>query len=391
MHMSQLRAAVYGEFNYRRDATGLSSDQSFALFLTRLAGFVDRLVIVGRLDPKPGSTHHRLQGCFEFVPLPDYASLASFGKVLRATVASTPRLWRSLDGVDAVWLLGPNPLSIVFALLAGLRRRRVVLGVRQDIVALTRRRYGHGTHHLAAVILEQTWRLLARRFTVVTVGTALGRQYAFAKRVVPISVSLVEESDLVGAEGAEARNYGGALKVLSVGRLEPQKNPLLLADVLAELRRRGDRWRLVICGDGSMREPLAARLRELELSEHADLLGYVPLEGTLSRLYRECHAFLHLSWTEGFPQVLLEAFAAGLPTVATAVGGVEDWAAGGALLIPPGDAGAAAEALERLAGDPELRSRLVRSEIELARSHTVGAQCARVAAALRGDSPMPRD
>src|SRR6266576_3640526 len=114
--MAQLRVAVYGEFNYRRDADGLSSDQSFALFMVRLAAFVDRLVVVGRLDPVPGVTHHRLSGDFEFVALTDYASLANLPAVLRATLASIPRLWRSLDEVDAVWLLGPNPLGVVFAL-----------------------------------------------------------------------------------------------------------------------------------------------------------------------------------------------------------------------------------------------------------------------------------
>ncbi len=69
-----------------------------------------------------------------------------------------------------------------------------------------------------------------------------------------------------------------------------------------------------------------------------------------------------------FPRCSLEAFAAGLPTVATAVGGVEGWADGGALLIPPGDASAAADALERLAADRELRERLIEAELEIARA-----------------------
>jgi glycosyltransferase involved in cell wall biosynthesis len=380
--MAQLRVAVYGEFNYRRDADGLSSDQSFALFMVRLAAFVDRLVVVGRLDPEPGATHHRLSGDFEFVPLPDYASLANLPAVLRATFASIPRLWRSLDEVDAVWLLGPNPLGIVFALLAKLRRRRVVLGVRQDIVALTRSRYGRGIHRAAAVLLERIWRLLARRASVVTVGTDLERQYAGAREVIPISVSLVDEADLVSPEQAEKRDYGGRLTALSVGRLEPQKNPLLLADVLAELQRRDERWHLVVCGSGSMEDKLAGRLDELGVAGHADLRGYVPVEGGLQGLYRDSHAFLHVSWTEGFPQVLVEAFAAGLPTVATAVGGIEDWAADGALLVPPGDASAAADALQRISDDPGLRSRLISAELRLAREHTADAECARVVEAL---------
>ncbi len=73
-----------------------------------------------------------------------------------------------------------------------------------------------------------------------------------------------------------------------------------------------------------MEGDLRARLDELGVADHADLLGYVPITGGLLDVYRSSHAFLHVSWTEGLPQTLFEAFAAGLPVVATAVGGVPD-------------------------------------------------------------------
>ena len=53
------------------------------------------------------------------------------------------------------------------------------------------------------------------------------------------------------------------------------------------------------------------------MAERVDLRGYLPLDGGLLDLYRGADALLHVSWTEGVPQVLLEAFAAGLPVVAT--------------------------------------------------------------------------
>ena len=380
------RVAVYGEFNYRRNESGISSDQSFALFFVRLSRFVERLVIVGRLDRSTEGTFHPLPGDYDFIPLPDYSSLGSMFSALRAAFGSIPTLWRSLDEVDAVWLLGPNPLCLIFAVLAWIRRRRVVLGVRQDIVALTRSRYGRGVHLLAALLLERAFRLFGRFSTVTTVGPDLARQYRGARRLTPFSVSLVEQADLVSPEEAERRDYGGELAILSVGRLEPQKNPLLLAQVLAELRERGVHCRLVVCGSGTMEDELAAELRRLGVEEHAELRGYVPVEGGLRDLYRESQLFLHVSWTEGFPQVLLEAFAAGLPTVATDVGGIRDWASEAALLVPPGDAGAAADAVERLAGDPQLRARVVRAALQIAAAHTLDAECERIAAALAGDA-----
>lgn len=379
-----LRAAVYGEFNYRRDEQGISTDQSFALFAARLEDFVDELVLVGRLDPEPGRTHHALKGSFSFVALPDYPSLAHLTAALRAAVASVPALWRVAGRVDAVWLLGPNPLAIAFALIARLRGCRVVLGVRQDIVALTRARHRGRVLNAAARALERTWRLLARRFPVVTVGDDLAARYSASREVVPISVSLVEDSEIATADDALGRDWSGELRVLSVGRLEPQKNPLILADVLAILRERDPRWRMVVCGSGSLERELAGRMTERGVADAAELRGYVPVEAGLAGLYRDCHLFLHVSRTEGFPQVLVEAFAAGLPSVATDVGGVGGWAAPGARLVPPGDAVAAADALEALASDSEAREAVVRAALGIAREHTAAEQCARVAALLRG-------
>jgi glycosyltransferase involved in cell wall biosynthesis len=143
----------------------------------------------------------------------------------------------------------------------------------------------------------------------------------------------------------------------------------------------------VACGEGRLRDALAARARELGVGDALDLPGYEPLEEGLWERYRSADALLHVSWTEGAPQVLLEAFAAGLPVVATAVGGVADLAGDAALLIAPGDATAAAEALASLA-DPALRRRLVTAGLARARAHTAEREAGRVAALLAGE-PLP--
>ena len=163
--------------------------------------------------------------------------------------------------------------------------------------------------------------------------------------------------------------------MLSVGRLETEKNPLLLADILAEL---GAGYRLQIVGEGPLEADLRARLEELGVADRAELLGYVPLDGGLMDRYRAADLFLHVSWTEGLPQVLLEAFAARAPVVATDVGGVGAVAGGAALLIEPGDARAAADAIRRLMGDSALRSELVAAGVERARSRTADEELRRI-------------
>ena len=213
-------------------------------------------------------------------------------------------------------------------------------------------------------------------------GPELERKYRRARRVLATNVSLVRAEDVVSPEVALARSYAGELTVLTVGRLDTEKNPLLLAEILALLAP-DERWRLVICGDGPMHDQLQGRLSELGVLDRVQLRGYVPIDGGLLELYRSSHMFLHVSWTEGFPQVLIEAFAAGLPTVATAVGGVPAAAEGAALLVSPGDPQAAADALRRLSTDTELRQRLVEAALERARGCTLEAESARLAQFIR--------
>src|SRR4051794_34034481 len=352
-----MRLAIYSDYSYRADGDGaVWAEMSVVVFLAALASQFDRVILTGRLEPEPGRWNYAVPEGVGFAPLPFYGSLVEPLALGRALAGSLRSFWRLLGEVDAVWLLGPHPFAVLFALVALARRRTVVLGVRQDLPAYVRSRWpGRRLVQLAAEALERSWRLLARRCPVVVVGPDLARRYARARDVLPIGISLVSQNELAPPDALTARDYGGELTALSVGRLDAEKNPLLLADVAAAA---GERWRLVVCGDGPLRDELAARVAELGLDGRVSLRGYLSVGGELDELYRTSHALLHVSWTEGVPQVLFEAFAARLPVVATAVGGVPEAADGAALLVAPGDPAAPARALERIAAEPDLRERL---------------------------------
>jgi glycosyltransferase involved in cell wall biosynthesis len=372
---------VYSDYPYRREAGELYAEQAFALFLFAVAAHVERLVLLGRLDPVPGRYPYAVPQSVGFAELPHYERLSRPLTAMRGALGAMRRFWRVLDEVDAVWLFGPHPLSLAFAACALVRGRSVALGVRQDMPRYIRERHpGSRGLYAAALALELAWRAAARLSSVVAVGSELGRRYRHARRLHVSHVSLVSEADIAPEEVAAARDWSGQLTALSVGRLDAEKNPAMLADVLARL---DSRWRLAVCGEGPMEDALRERLCELGVSDRAELRGYVPLRGGLEEAYRASHAFLHVSWTEGSPQVLLEAFAARLPVVATDVGGVADAAAEAALLVPPGDPEAAARALHRLESDEELRDRLVAAGVERVRAHTIESESAAVAAFLQ--------
>ena len=377
-----LRVAVYTDYAYHRDGDGLWAERAFALFLNELAQRVDELVLLGRVHPQSGGGRYRIYPAVRFVELPFYATMTRPAQSLRQMAASLRHAAPVLDDVDAVWLLGPHPLALLFAVQALLRRRRVVLGVRQELRVYVRSRHPHRRWIWAAgEVMEGLWRRLARRTAVVVVGPQLADQYRDARRLLGVAISLVRDGD-IGAPPVQRDD--DEIRVLSVGRLETEKNPLLLADVLARLNAGEHRWRLVVCGEGPMEDELRQRLEALGVADRCDLLGYVPHGEALSQCYRSSDLLLHVSWTEGLPQVLFEAFSAGLPVVATDVGGIRAAVGDATVLIPAGDADAAVDALRALHADAGRRDALVQRGFAHAREHTIEAETERVARFIAG-------
>lgn len=383
-----MRVAVYTDFQYHEANGDVSGEHAFTLFFVALAARLERVVLLGRLDPGSGRGRYPLGERLEFVPLPFYESLTHGAQFIRGIFVSLARFWRVLGQVECVWLLGPHPLQLGFAAMAALRGRRVVLGVRQDFPRYVASRHPERpAFRLAAFLLERAWRTLALVCGVVVVGPELADRYRRSKRLLQITASLVSERDIVEPSRALRRRHDPTFTVLSVGRLETEKNPLILADVLARLRSGGDPWRLAVCGEGPLSSDLHARITELGLDSDADLLGYVPNGPALMSQYRAADVFLHASWTEGLPQVLFEAFAAALPVVATDVGGVREAVGDAVVLVPPGDPSSAASAIAAVAADPASRRRLVEAGHRHVRARTIDAEADRVAAFLAVGDP----
>ena len=382
---ASLKLAAYTDFRYRRKGTELYAEMPFALFLAALRPHFESLVLIGRLDLREGTLPHRLPDDTVLTPLPYYESASSALALARGLPGTVRRFVGALRQVDAVLVFGPHPLSVLLVLVALTMRRRVVLGTRQHYPDYIRHRHpGRPVLQLTGRLLEMVWQALARAHPMVAVGPELVRSFRRSPELLEATISLVRQDTLVTPERALARDYDGELRVLSVGRLDAEKNPLLLADVLQRLDPDG-RWRMVVCGEGSQRTQLTERLARLGVADAAELRGYVPVDDGLGDLYRDAHMLLHVSLTEGLPQVLYEAFAAGLPVVATEVGGVGLGPERDAVvLVPPADPQAAARALERVAEDGRLRERLIRRGLDLAASRTLEAESRRVAEFISG-------
>ncbi|GAA6747090.1 glycosyltransferase family 4 protein [Thermus brockianus] len=141
-------------------------------------------------------------------------------------------------------------------------------------------------------------------------------------------------------------------RIVMVGRFAPQKDHALLLRALAGLR--GLPWRLDLVGQGSLLPEVRALAERLGLGERVRFLGK---RLDVDRILADAQVFVLASNWEGLPLSVLEAMRAGLPVVASDVGGVREAVLEGrtGYLVPRGDEGLLRERLALLLQDPHLR------------------------------------
>ncbi len=140
-----------------------------------------------------------------------------------------------------------------------------------------------------------------------------------------------------------------------VGRIVPIKRLGLLLEALAQAREADPRLHLVVVGDGEERPQLERQAAESGIASYVHFLGY---RRELCTVFAAADLAVLSSDNEGTPVSLIEAAAAGLPAVATDVGGVREVVGEDTgILVPPDDAEALAGAIVEMAADPERRER----------------------------------
>ena len=144
------------------------------------------------------------------------------------------------------------------------------------------------------------------------------------------------------------------LLFVCVARFYEQKNHKTLIEAFAAAAATLPNAKLLLAGDGHLREDVQAQVRSLGLPEKVRFLGR---RDDIPELLAACDVFALASLWEGNPLSVMEAMSAGLPAVVTAVGGMPELVASEThgIVVPPGDASAFSAALMCLANDPAMR------------------------------------
>ena len=191
----------------------------------------------------------------------------------------------------------------------------------------------------------------------------------------------------------ELRRPGrGRPTLLFLGEVARHKGVLELARAFAQVTDRVGQLQLVYGGTGSAREEVRELTAQLKLGDRVEFTGW--LEAQRKRAaFAGATIFVLPSYVEGMPMALLEAMSWGLPTIATAVGGVPEVITHevNGLLVPPGDIEALAAAVARLMGDPALRRQLGEAAREtIATRFSIGTAVERLIGIYRRFGIEPR-
>jgi glycosyltransferase involved in cell wall biosynthesis len=202
--------------------------------------------------------------------------------------------------------------------------------------------------------------LLNRRRAAVLVQNPDDRAQMIALGVAADRLFLIPGSGVDSARMMPLPEPDGAVTMAFVGRLIRDKGVATLIAAHDLLAARGRAPRLLLAGDPDPSNPAsvsAAEIAAWRTRRGVELLGHV---GDIGKVWAAAHIAVLPSRREGLPKSLLEAAAYGRPIIATDVPGCREIAREGinALLVPPDDPAALAQAIERLAGDADLRRRL---------------------------------
>jgi glycosyltransferase involved in cell wall biosynthesis len=158
----------------------------------------------------------------------------------------------------------------------------------------------------------------------------------------------------------------GARVICAVGRLVRSKGFDLLIDAFARVIRDLGTCHLLIVGEGDRRRELERQVRTAGLAERVSLPGH---RDGIREILSAVDVFVLSSRFEGMANTLLEAMSVGAPIVATDIAGTSEAVVDGvdALVVPPGEVDALADAVQRIVLDTELAGRLGRSALERVR------------------------
>lgn len=229
-----------------------------------------------------------------------------------------------IDELDCVIIMCPSPISKTIFKIAKRKKKKIILLFRQDIVEMTTNRF-FGIKKIIATYFANYYQNyfynnINNQTIVITSGEKLKCMFMpYTDNVYSIADSRFFNKDIINIKDVEKINYNAKLKFLFVGRLEVNKG---IKELLLTAFHFKDKISLTIVGDGPMRTEIDQFINTNQLNNTITCKGFIGFGEQLLSIYKENDFFLFPSYSEGLPQVILEAMANGCFVISSNVGSI---------------------------------------------------------------------
>jgi glycosyltransferase involved in cell wall biosynthesis len=340
-----------------------------------------RVGLVGPLPPPAGGMANQTRQLAELLRAAQAeVALVQTNAPYPAWVAGWPgvrALWRLLPYLLALWRAAGR--SDVFHVMANsgwswhlFAAPAIWVAHSRGVPVVVNYRGGEAAEFLAKA---QKWVACSMRRVATLVVPSRFLQEVFDRhgmpsQVVPNIIDLSRFSPAITTEQTPHQQDAGPHLVVA-RNLEAIYDNATALRALAQLRATHPHARLTVAGTGPLADELRALAHELGVAPAVTFAGRLDRDA-MADLYRQADVCLNPSLADNMPNSVLEALASGVPVVSTRVGGVPFIVQDGvtALLVPPQDPAAMAQAVQRLLAEPQFKSSLVAAGLQEVQRYT---------------------
>jgi len=319
-HFGYFTEGVY----YKNGIGEVYTSDIFIIFFQKFH-FNKQITALGRLAKKSFSPKHQLKRDIDFICLSYYKSIRSLIITLPFYILrNVKNIILFTQRIDLLFISASGPISVLLLWLMKIKRKKVFLFIRQDTKELIKAKHHDSCiSNLVANWIESLIMRSVRKNNDVTIfsfGDDIFSRYSkISNFVISVADSRFENSQIISPIEL-VPNKESCKNLLYVGRLAKGKGLEFLIETLCELPIK--KFKLTIIGDGDIKNDLIYLVKEINLSENVVFKGYIPFGEELMKEYSSNDVLILPSFSEGLPQVILEAMARGVIVVATRVGGL---------------------------------------------------------------------